>query len=292
MGTAITAEVWDVNNSHAQQCMQRVMSEMHRINELMSPFREDTALAKINREAGQQPVTTPTELFNLIKLSFEFSRKSNGAFDISFASAGYLYDYRKKKKPTEQQLQQAIIDYRQISLDESRQTIRFNKPGMRIDLGGIAKGYAVDNSIRILQACGIQNARVSAGGDSRLLGDRKGRPWIIGIRHPRKAQGTVLALPLSNTAVSTSGDYERFFEQEGERYHHILSPRTGKSVKGIWSVTVIGPDATTTDALSTTLFVLGVDKGLQLVDQMDGIDAVIIDNRGVVHYSQGLIPGQ
>jgi thiamine biosynthesis lipoprotein len=290
MGTSITAEVWDTNKQHAEDCMQQVMSEMHHIDDVMSPFHEDTPLARVNREASQHPVKIPDELFDLIKLSFKFSRQSHGAFDISFASAGYLYDYRQHKKPSEQQLKQAVIDYRQIQLDETNKTIRFNKPGMRIDLGGIAKGYAVDNSIRILQGCGIRHARVSAGGDSRLLGDRKGRPWVIGIRHPRKEKGSVLALPLSDTAISTSGDYERYFVQDGERYHHILSPRTGKSAKGIWSVTIIGPDATTTDALSTTLFVLGVKKGLQLVDKMKGIDAVMIDDKGVVHYSQGLAP--
>jgi len=290
MGTAITAEIWDTNKQHADQCIQQVMSEMHRINKLMSPFREDTALAKINRDASQQPVKTPVELFNLIKKSLGFSQRSGGAFDISFASAGYLYNYREKKRPSENQLKQATIDYRQILLDENALTIKFNKPRMRLDLGGIAKGYAVDNSIRILKDCGIQHGRVSAGGDSRLLGDRRGRPWVIGVRHPRKSQGSVMALPLSNIAVSTSGDYERFFEQDGERYHHILSPRTGKSAKGIWSVTVIGPETTTTDALSTTLFVLGVKDGLQLVNQLADIDAVMIDNRGKVHYSQGLTP--
>ena len=290
MGTAITAEIWDTNKQHADQCIQQVMSEMHRINELMSPFREDTALAKINRNASRQPVKTPVELFNLIKKSLDFSQRSNGAFDISFASAGYLYNYREKKRPSESQLKQATIDYRQILLDDNALTIKFNKPRMRLDLGGIAKGYAVDTSIRILKDCGIQHGRVSAGGDSRLLGDRRGRPWIIGVRHPRKSQGSVLALPLSNIAVSTSGDYERYFEQDGERYHHILSPRTGKSAKGIWSVTVIGPETTTTDALSTTLFVLGVKDGLKLVNQLADIDAVMIDNRGKVHYSQGLAP--
>ena len=290
MGTSITAEVWDTNQQHAEQCIKKVMTEMHRIDSLMSPFHEDTPLAKINREAGQHPVKTPAELYDLIKRSFIFSRLSHGAFDISFASAGYLYDYRKKIKPTDDQLKHVIIDYRQIILDDSRQTIKFNKPGMRLDLGGIAKGYAVDNSIKILQGCGIQHARVSAGGDSRLLGDRHGRPWIIGIRNPRKAQGTVLALPLNDIAISTSGDYERYFVKDGERYSHILNPRTGKSAKGLWSVTVIGPNATTTDALSTTLFVLGVKRGIQLANKMKDIDAVMIDSKGIIHYSQGLAP--
>ncbi|MFO7602217.1 MAG: FAD:protein FMN transferase [Gammaproteobacteria bacterium] len=292
MGTAITAEVWDTDPQHAHECIDRVMAEMHRINASMSPYREDSALSQINREADRQPVALSQELFTLIDRSLEFSRRSHGAFDISFASVGYLYDYRHKTKPSAQQVQGATIDYRQIVLDPAARTITFNKPGMRIDLGGIAKGYAVDNSIKILQDCGITHARVSAGGDSRLLGDRRGRPWMIGIRHPRQEQGSVLALPLSDVAVSTSGDYERYFEQDGERYHHILSPRTGKSAKGVWSVTVIGAEATTTDALSTTLFVLGVQAGLEFVNQLTDIDAVMIDDRGKVHYSQGLMPAR
>lgn len=290
MGTSITAEVWDDHRQHAEECIQKVMDEMHRIDSLMSPFHEDTPLAKINREAAKHPVKTPVELYNLIKKSFIYSRMSHGAFDISFASAGYLYNYRKKIKPTDAQLKHAIIDYRQIILNDAQHTIKFNKPGMRLDLGGIAKGYAVDNSIRILQKCGIQHARVSAGGDSRLLGDRHGRPWIIGIQNPRKKNATVLAMPLSDVAVSTSGDYERYFVKDGERYSHILNPRTGKSAKGLWSVTIIGPNATTTDALSTTLFVLGVKKGLALINTLKGIDAVMIDNRGLIHYSEGLAP--
>ena len=164
------------------------------------------------------------------------------------------------------------IDYRHLVLDEKARSIRFKKPGVRIDLGGIAKGHAVDNSIRILRACGIQKAMVSAGGDSRIIGDRNGRPWMTGIKDPRHKDQSIVVIPLSDTAISTSGDYERYFEQDGVRYHHILSPRT------------------TTDGLSTTFFVLGPEAGLTLVEKLPGIDAVIIDAQGRVHYSSGLMP--
>ncbi|MFO7603300.1 MAG: FAD:protein FMN transferase, partial [Gammaproteobacteria bacterium] len=133
MGTAITAEVWDTDPHHAHECIDRVMAEMHRINASMSPYREDSALSQINREADRQPVALSQELFTLIDRSLEFSRRSHGAFDISFASVGYLYDYRHKTKPSAQQVQGATIDYRQIVLDPAARTITFNKPGMRID---------------------------------------------------------------------------------------------------------------------------------------------------------------
>ena len=129
---------------------------------------------------------------------------------------------------------------------------------------------------------------VSAGGDSRILGDRGGHPWVIGIRHPRDPDGLALRLPLSHTAVSTSGDYERFFIADGERIHHILDPKTGRSAKDSWSATVIGPDAMTTDALSTTIFILGAVKGIALVESLEGFDAIVIDTHGKVHYSSGL----
>ena len=231
-------------------------------------------------------------MFELIKRSIEISELSNGAFDITYASIGYKYDYRNATKPTDKEISASLdkIDYRHILLDDVQQTIHFAKPGVRIDLGGIAKGYAVDNGIKILKHCGIDKALVSAGGDSRIIGDKNGRPWMTGIRDPRHASNSVIAIPLSDTAISTSGDYERYFEQDGTRYHHILSPKTGKSVATTRSVTIIGPDTTLTDALSTTVFVLGPEAGLELVEKLSGIDAVVIDAAGKVHYSTGLMP--
>jgi thiamine biosynthesis lipoprotein len=177
------------------------------------------------------------------------------------------------------------IDYRNIELEDHK--IRFARPGVRIDLGGIAKGYAVDRAIDITRDCGIERAMISAGGDSRIIGDRGGRPWMIGIRHPRDSSGIALRLPLSDSAISTSGDYERFFIADGKRVHHIIDPDTGRSAGASWSATVIGPDALTTDALSTTIFILGAADGLALIESLDGFDAIVIDSGGKVHYSSG-----
>jgi thiamine biosynthesis lipoprotein len=184
------------------------------------------------------------------------------------------------------------VDWRQVQVDRDRATIRFLSPGMRIDLGGIAKGYAVDRSIQTLRSLGIRHAMVNAGGDTRLLGDRRGKPWIVGIRDPRNEGRMVTRLPLEDEAISTSGDYERYFEEDGVRYHHILVPGTGKSANEVRSATIIGPDATQTDGLSTTVFVLGVERGMALVSGLPGVEAVIVDRDGRVYYSGGLAPPQ
>jgi len=292
MGTNIEVELWDNDVFHAKGCIEQVMDEMQRINQDMSPYIKTSELYRINQLAATQPVRISQEMYDLIKRSFYFSEISHGAFDITFASIGYRYDYRKHIKPSDAEIKASLkeISYRHIKLDPKHRTIRFSMPGVRIDLGGIAKGHAVDNSIALLEKCGIKDAMVTAGGDSRILGDHDGRPWMIGIKNPRHKSDSIVAIPLSNTAVSTSGDYERYFIKNGVRYHHILNPRTGKSVHSTRSVTIIGPDATTTDGLSTTIFVMGAKPGLALLERLKGIDAVIIDNKGRIHYTSGLAP--
>jgi thiamine biosynthesis lipoprotein len=223
----------------------------------------------------------------------EFSRLSGGAFDITYASAGHLYDYREGIKPGEAQLAQArsAIGYQHVVLDHAAGTVQFAHPGTRIDLGGFAKGHAVDLSTAILQRHGIAHAVVSAGGDSRVLGDRRGRPWNIAVRDPRRPGEVVAVLPLEDVAVSTSGDYERFFEQDGERFHHVIDPRTGKSAGSVRSVTILANDGLSAEAWSKSVFVMGVARGLRLVESLQGVDAVVVDAEGTLHYSSGLLQG-
>jgi thiamine biosynthesis lipoprotein len=207
---------------------------------------------------------------------------------------GYLYDYRTHQHPTEAQIAAALpgVDYRQVLVDPQARTIRFMKPGMRIDLGGIAKGWAVDRGIEILRRAGIQHAMVNAGGDTALLGDRLGKPWVVGIRDPRKSGAVVARIPLQDEAISTSGDYERYFEENGQRYHHIIVPGTGKSPDAVRSVTVIGANATRTDGLTKTVFILGVERGMAFIRKLGDVEAVIVDKDGQVFYSAGLEPPQ
>jgi thiamine biosynthesis lipoprotein len=290
MGTAVRVELWHDDATVARAAMSAVMDEMHRIDASMSPYKPDSELSRINREAAQKPVPISQEMFNLIARSIEFSKLSGGAFDITFSSVGYLYDYREHVKPTDEQIAKALpgINYRHLQLDPKARTIQYARPGVRIDLGGIAKGYAADNCIAILKGRGITNAIVTAGGDSRLLGDRRGRPWNVGIRDPRKRGEVVAVLPLADVAISTSGDYERFFEDDGVRYHHIINPKTGKSATGVRSVTIIGPDGITTEGLTKSVFVKGPKEGMRLIESLKGVDAIIIDDTGRMLYSPGL----
>jgi len=291
MGTAIQAELWAPTASEAASALDAVMAEMHRIDQAMSPHRPDSELSRINREAGHHAVPLSAEMTQLLAQAIAWSERSDGAFDISYAAAGQLYDYREGVAPEPAALRQACaqINHRHLELDVRAGTLRFGLPGMRIDLGGFAKGHAVDNAVKILQRRGIAHAMVAAGGDSHLLGDRRGRPWTLAIRDPRRAGEVVAVLPLVDVSVSTSGDYERFFERDGVRHHHVIDPRTGTSPRGIRSVTILANDGLTSEALSKTLFVQGLERGMRLIESLPDVDAVVVDADGVLHSSSGLL---
>jgi len=291
MGTSIEVELHAAGRAEAEAAIAAVMAEMHRIDATMSPHKADSELTRINRGAADAPVAVSAGMFELLSRALAFSRLSDGAFDITFAGAGQLYDYRVGIAPDASALADALplINWRHVLLDPARRSVRFARRGMRIDLGGFAKGHAVDNAIAILRGLGIAHAMVAAGGDSHVMGSRGDRPWTVAIRDPRRAGAAVAVLPLEDVAISTSGDYERFFERNGVRCHHVLDPRTGKSPDGVRSVTVIADDGLTTEAFSKTVFVLGVAKGLRFIEAHAGVDAVIVDAQGALHYSSGLL---
>jgi thiamine biosynthesis lipoprotein len=292
MGTSIRVELWERDAAAAAAAMTEVMDEMHRIDRAMSPHKPDSELSRINRDAAAGPVATSPEMCRLLARALDYSRLSDGAFDITFASVGRLYDYRERVRPDAAALAQAraAIGYRHLEVDEQAGTVRFGRPGMCIDLGGFAKGHAVENAAGLLRRRGIDQAIVTAGGDSRLLGDHGGRPWTIGVRDPRRPGELAAVLPLRDVAVSTSGDYERYFEEDGVRFHHILDPRTGVSPDRVRSVTTIAADGLASEALSKCVFVLGVADGLRLVQSQPGADAVVVDAAGALHFSAGLRP--
>jgi FAD:protein FMN transferase len=293
MGTAIRVELWAASREQGEAAMAAVMDEMHRIDRCMSPHKADSELSIINREAARRAVPLSAEMARLVSRALEFSALSDGAFDITYAGVGQLYDYRAGIRPSDEALAaaRATVGWKNLVLDREQRTLRFAREGMRIDLGGFAKGHAVDNSIGILRRLGITRATVAAGGDSHVMGDRGGRPWSIGIRDPRRAGEVVAVLPLEDTSISTSGDYERFFEENGVRHHHVLDPRTGRSPSALRSVTILAGDGLTTEALSKCLFVMGLEAGMRLVESQPGVDAVVVDASGVLHYSSGLLDG-
>ena len=292
MGTRVSITVAGVETATANTAIDAALAEIERIEGLMSTYKADSAISAINRDAHARGVAAGEELYRLVEQSIHFSTLSGGAFDITYDSVGQHYDFRAGKRPDDATTarEQALIDYRQLILEPEGHTVRFSRKGVRINLGGIAKGYAVERAAERLRDHGIRHAMVSAGGDTRLLGDRLGKPWVVGIQNPRADDQVAVRLGLADEAISTSGDYERYFEADGERYHHIVSPASGRPAKGVRSASVIGPDGVYTDALSTTVFVLGVSAGIALIDSLDGYEAVVVDDQQRLHYSRGLAP--
>lgn len=292
MGTRVSVQLWHENEAVAEACMDHVIGEMHRIDHLMSTYKSHSELSLVNAKAADGAVPVSDELFELIKQALKLGVVTHGAFDITYASVGKHYDFRNGQKPSAEQKKQALsaISIGHVVLNEKNRTVRFLRDGVRIDLGGIAKGHAVESAAELLRNHGIENAIVTAGGDSRVLGDHRGRPWAVGIRDPREKGGLAARMPVQEEAISTSGDYERYFEADGVRYHHIIEPTSGDSARAVRSVTVIGPDAVRTDALSTGVFVLGRERGLALIDSLEDFEAIVIDQHGEMHFSHGLEP--
>lgn len=290
MGTRIVVELWADDAAKAQSHIHAVLAEMRRIDAAMSTYKETSEISKVNKEASQHAVKITQELFGLLTTALEFSKLTDGAFDITYASVGFMYDFRARQKPTDKQIDAALpaVNYRHIVLDPAAQTVKFSQPGVRIDLGGLAKGYAVDRGIEILKGRGVEHALVTAGGDSRIIGDRFGKPWVVGIRHPDDASKVISRIPLVDTAISTSGDYERYFDENGVRYHHIIDPHTGRSASKVRSATILSSSATRTDGLSKTAFVLGAERAMEIYNRLEDVDAILVGLNGKVLYSKGL----
>lgn len=292
MGTRISVELWATDKAQGDAAIEAVLAEMRRVDEAMSTYKPTSELSIVNARAAQEPIKISGELFDLLNTALEYSRITDGAFDVTYASVGYMYDFRKHVRPDEKQIAAALpgINYRHIELDRTNSTVHFARPGVRVDLGGIGKGHAVDRGIAVLQARGIEHALVTAGGDSRIIGDRFGNPWVVGIRHPDRKDEVIARIPLEDAAISTSGDYERYFDENGVRYHHIIDPKTGRSASKVRSATIIGSTATRTDGLSKTAFVLGPEQAIELYNRLDDIDAVLVTPEGKVLYTKGLAP--
>lgn len=290
MGTRVAAEIWHTDSVVAGRLLASVMLEMRRVDARYSTHKDTSELSRLNAAAGRAWVQVSPELLDLLARSAHVSKLTEGAFDVTYASVGRYYDFRARRKPDAAQVADGLeaINYQYVELDPAQQRVRYRHPAVYVDLGGIAKGYAVDRCINLLTAAGVTQASVSAGGDSRIVGDRGGKPWTVAVRHPREDDKFAAILPLVDTAVSTSGDYERFFDADGVRYHHIIDPHTGDSARRSLSVTVLGDEAMFTDALSTSVFVLGPQRGLQLINKLPGVDAIIVEPGGRLLYSAEL----
>lgn len=286
MGTRATLEFWH-SGSESEAIVDSVKQEFDRLQRLLSPWIEDSELARFNALDANINMTVSREFHQLLERSAYYAGLSGGAFDITFAGAGHLYDYRAGITPDDVRLQQARIGMHYLRIGDNFSVTKTDK-AVRIDLGGIAKGYAIDRAVALLRQANVEHAYISLGGDSYVMGQRNDRLWQVGIRHPRREKAVAITLPVTDIAVSTSGDYERFFIRDGEHVHHILNPKTGKPAGELSSVTVLAAAGVDADALSTTLFVLGIDKGMALANQLADVSAIMIDLQGKVYYSDDL----
>ena len=289
---------FEITAVHAQEAAARsaidaAWAEIDRIEAMISSWREDSETSEVNRNAGIRPVQVSPELFRLIRRAIKVSELTHGAFDITFAAAGDLWDFRADdpEVPSEEAIETVLrsVGYRKIHLDDEGQTVFLENRGARIGFGAIGKGYAANRAVFVLKEHGVRGGLVSAGGDLVAFGRREdGEPWSIAIAHPRDRKRVLARIPLTEQAVVTSGDYEQYFIHEGRRYAHIIDPRTGWPASGLQAVTVICPDAELADALATATFVLGIEEGLALVERMEGVDALFVTETGEVRSTSNI----
>ncbi len=284
-----------VDAAKARAAFDAAIAEFKRIELLMTTWRDDSEISKINAAAGKAPVVVGEETFAVVKESVHASEISQGTFDITFETLHGLWKFDQDldphppaKKDLEARL--AFVGWKNIVLDESKRSVMLAKEKTKISLGGIAKGYAVDKAVKVLESAGLTSFFVQAGGDLYARGRKPdGKEWQAGIRDPRGKPGSFFAmLSLSDHAFSTAGDYERSYVADGKRYHHIIDPRTGYPATASRSVTVWAPTALVADEIDDAVFILGPKKGLELVESLEGVGAVIVDAANNVWISKRL----
>ncbi len=291
MGTLVEISVVGRDEDKAAAAINDAFAEMERVEKLMSRWIPESEVSRINRWAGVRPVKVSTEVREVIQRAGEISKASGGYFDISVGGLLDLWGFEGSggRVPAKVEIEQALgsVGYGAIHMDEEASTVELRR-GMRIDLGGIAKGYAVDRAYEVLTSRGYGNVIVNAGGDMRVGGRKPKGPWVIGIQDPRDRSRILASLDVGDISVATSGDYERYFEADGVRYHHLLDPFTGYPARQCRSVTILAKDAVTADALATAVFVMGPEKGLRLIEAMEGVEALIVSADGKIIQSQDL----
>jgi FAD:protein FMN transferase len=291
LGTAVEIAARGPDRDKLEAAVGGAFAEIARLEAMMSATRDDSELAAVNRGAGGAAVPVSAELFEVIARSLEASKESGGAFDATVGALRgvWSFDPDDPRAATDAEIaaRLPLVSWKGVALDRQRRAVGLARPGMRIDLGGIAKGYAVDRALAKLRDAGVTMALVNAGGDLAALGPHGDRPWSVGLQDPRRRGQLIARLAVQDQAVATSGDYERFFVKNGVRMSHILDPRTGRPATGCRSVSVFAPAAWQADAFATAIFVLGPGDGMALARRL-GLGAVIIDADGRRLTSPGL----
>ncbi|MGL4384467.1 MAG: FAD:protein FMN transferase [Flavobacterium sp.] len=269
------------------------VAEVKRIENLISDWIPTTQISQVSKNSGIQPVKVDKEVYDLVERAIKVSQLTSGAFDISYASMDKIwkFDGSMKAMPTPEAIKQSVarIGYQKIVLDAKAQTIYLKEKGMKLGLGGIGQGYIADKIKDLLLSKGCTSGIVNVSGDINAWGyQTTGKPWTVAIVNPMNKNKVFATFPLENSSVETSGSYEKFVVFDGKRYSHIIDPRTGYPAQGVVSVSVFAKQTEIADALATGIFVLGVDVGLNLVNQLKGIGCIIVDDKGEIHTSKNI----
>ena len=294
MGSELKLTAESADEAVARTAFEAVFAEFERLESLMSTWRPGSDVLRINAAAGVQAVPVAAEVRDVLRQAHQISEWTQGTFDVTF---GALTDVWKFDHDQDSTIPSAdairarlpLIDYRQIAIDDRAGTVFLKRKGMRVHLGGIGKGYAVDRAVGILRKAGLRNFMIQAGGDLYVGGQKEGRPWRLGVQDPRGGEGKSFAtVDLSDSTFSTSGDYARFFIKDGVRYHHILDPATGQPARLCRSVTIAAASPVLADAVAKGVFILGPEKGMALVEKIPDLEAVIVTAKNEVVVSSGL----
>ena len=294
MGSAFSFTAVSENLKEAKEAVYMGIEEVVRIEKLISSWDKNSETTKINNSAGLIPIKVSNELYSLIFRSKKISEISNGYFDISYASMDKVWNFNDSTVhvPSEDEILKSVskINYENIILNAENQTVFLKDKGMKIGFGSIGKGYAANKAKAVMIKHNIKSGVVNAGGDLIAWGKNKNnKPWSIGIVNPLEKETIALWLEVNNTAIVTSGNYEKYIEINGKKYCHIINPKTGWPATGLLSVTIICENAELADGLATTVFILGVKDGLEIVNHLEAVECVLISSDGAFHYSSSLM---
>ncbi len=292
MYTIVSMTVVYKQEDQAKKAIDAAFAELDRLASLMNFYSDSSEISMINRNAGTTPVKVSKDTFQLIERAVYTSEMTEGAFDVTVGPLVKLWDIQKQVIPDKKVIAETLktVGYKNIVLDKVASTVFLKKKGAQIDLGGILKGYAADKAVEIIRQDGITSAIVTVGGEVRAIGKKPdGTSWVVGIQNPRQkgaADEVIATMELADKATSTSGDYNKYFEKDGVRYHHLLDPKTGYPSKYCGSATVVADNATTSDGFSK-LYILGPEKGLEVAKKV-GFDVIFIDCKGGIVMSDGI----
>lgn len=293
MGTLVFLTAVASDDRLAHDAIEQGFAEIHRLEQILSTWIPESELSRINAAAGQRAVTAGPETIELLEHSLEMARLTEGGFNVAIGPAVDAWNVsREGRIPTRQELDvvRPLMDLSAVHVDQEAGTVYLARSRMRVDVGGIGKGYAADFAARVMQEAGAAAGVVAISGDIKTFGRLPdGQRFVFGIQHPRKENGiTIGQLELEDEAVSTAGDYERYFEKDGVRYHHILDPRTLRPARLAQSVTIVARSGVLADGLDTGIFVMGPEKGMALIERLPGVEGVIVGADGSVSTSSGL----